>query len=102
LAEGVETALAAYLLFGAPTWAAVSSGGLERVEIPREVERVEIFRDNDTPGLEAAKALGRRLIRSGRRFRIWAPPNPRSDWADVLFERANAERDNIIINLEAE
>ena len=102
VAEGIETALACHLLFQIPVWGAISSGGLARINIPREVERVEIFPDHDTPGLEAAKALGRRLIRSGRRFRIWTPPNPRSDWADVLFERANAERDTITNSQEAE
>jgi putative DNA primase/helicase len=102
VAEGIETALACHLLFQIPVWAAISSGGLARIDIPREVKRVEIFPDHDTPGIEAAKALGRRLIRSGRHFRIWTPPNPRSDWADVLFERANAERDTITNSREAE
>jgi putative DNA primase/helicase len=92
ICEGIETAAACYLLFGIPTWAAVSSGGLACVEIPPEVELVGIFADADAAGEKAALALGRRLMLSGRRFKIWPPPNRGWDWADMLSERGNAGR----------
>jgi putative DNA primase/helicase len=92
ICEGIETAMACHLLFGLPTWAAVSSGGLACVEIPPEVELVGIFADADAAGEQAALALGRRLMLSGRRFKIWPPPNRGWDWADMLSERGNAGR----------
>lgn len=48
LAEGIETALAAWALTGYPAWATISAHGLaEMKSIPRHVKRVIIAADND-------------------------------------------------------
>lgn len=48
LAEGIETALAAWALTGIPAWATISAHGLESfTAIPRHVKRVIVCADND-------------------------------------------------------
>jgi hypothetical protein len=94
LAEGLETALSACLLTGTPTWAALSAGGIERVELPPEIRDVLIFADNDSngTGLKAASALGRRLRNEGRTVRILLPDRTGDDFNDVLRWQAGVKK----------
>jgi hypothetical protein len=55
LAEGYETAHAAMLMTGVPTWASCGSSRLPLIILPSIVRRVVVFADPDTPGLEAAE-----------------------------------------------
>lgn len=66
IAEGIETALAATILFGIPTWAALNSGRLKVWQPPAETAEVVIFADHDIncDGQEAAFALAKRLNRT--------------------------------------
>ncbi|MFL5267269.1 MAG: toprim domain-containing protein [Stellaceae bacterium] len=58
LAEGPETALAAYSLTGIPTWAAIAAGNMHQVVPPSWARHAVIFSDNDNVGMAAAaKAL---------------------------------------------
>ncbi len=88
VAEGIETALAAHILSGLPAWAAVSAGGLERLEVPESVSTVYICVDNDAAGEKASKALAGRLQRLGKRVtmsyasKIGAPE--KGDFADLM------------------
>ncbi|WP_234554937.1 DUF7146 domain-containing protein [Thermus caliditerrae] len=85
LAEGIETALAVREATGLPTWACVSAVGMERVELPKEVKRVLIAADGDTPGLRAARTLAKRLLGKGRvRVSLAESPGGR-DWLDMLL-----------------
>lgn len=89
IAEGIETALAASRLFGIPTWAALCANMLEKFKPPPEVKRLIIFGDNDTNqvGQRAAHALAARLaerIRYPIETEIQIPPDPGTDWNDVL------------------
>jgi putative DNA primase/helicase len=86
IAEGIETAFAAAVMFGIPTWAALNAGGLEKFEPPTETKRLLIFGDNDVNGVgqRAAYALASRM--SGRidvEPRI--PVQADTDWNDVLL-----------------
>ena len=85
IAEGIETALSASVLFGVPTWAAISAGGMERWTPPPGNERVLIFGDNDSSGTgqAAAWSLAKRLIAGGIEAEVRIPSRSGSDWADV-------------------
>jgi putative DNA primase/helicase len=84
--EGIETCLAAHELSGISVWAALSAIGIMTFEPPPGVRRLHIFADNDSHsvGQDAARALARRLIGSGLAIEIHIPPNPDTDWNDVL------------------
>lgn len=86
IAEGIETALSALALFGMPTWAAVTAGGMERWTPPAGTERVIVFGDNDLSGTGQASAwiLAKRLISSGIETEVKIPEQPGSDWNDVI------------------
>jgi putative DNA primase/helicase len=91
IGEGIETCLAAYQLFGIPTWAALTAYGIETFEPPTGLQRLHIFGDNDTnfTGQRAAYVLANRL---GRTVDILVniPPEPDTDWNDILNQRASA------------
>lgn len=83
VAEGIETALGASMLFGVPVWAAVSASGLESFVPPSNARNIYIFADNDESGAgqEAAKNLAERLNRFTVRIHT---PSVVGDWADEL------------------
>ncbi|WP_240558556.1 VapE domain-containing protein [Paracoccus contaminans] len=62
--EGIETALAAHVLFGTPVWAALSADGLARFQWPEGAMRVTIFADAGDAGRQAAATLSDRLNRA--------------------------------------
>lgn len=97
LAEGLETALAVLLSTGRPTWACITAGLLERVEIPEHAQRVNIMADRDRSGRgeEAAEALAAKLV---GRYSVKIvlppapiPPNKKSiDWLDIYQQEVSA------------
>jgi putative DNA primase/helicase len=82
--EGIETALAVRCATGLPVWAAVSAGGMARLIVPTDVRLVVICADHDSAGLDAARALVRRLLAEQRRVKMLTPETPGADWADRL------------------
>ena len=94
IAEGVETALAAYQLDGGiPTWAALSAHGLETFVPPPEAHCIFIYADNDLNhvGQCAAHRLAGRLHKAGLTVGgVLTPRMPGSDWLDFLNQKAHS------------
>ena len=92
IAEGIETALAASMIFGLPCWSAVNSTGLEKWIPPAGVTSVLILGDNDPKygGQAAAFALARRLAVKGLLVRVEIPPGVGDDWNDILIQQLRA------------
>jgi putative DNA primase/helicase len=88
IAEGIETALAAFELFEVPVWSCVSAQGIESFEPPAGVREVIVFADNDTnfAGQAAAYRAAHRLKLRGLEVEVCIPPEP-GDWLDELNRR---------------
>lgn len=93
VAEGIETALACNAASGTPTVSSISAYGMERYFLPKGVERLIVFADNDISqvGQRAAAALARRAKCPRTSVRILTPPDAATDWADVWTAQARGE-----------
>jgi putative DNA primase/helicase len=89
IAEGLETALAARLIYGLPVWACLGAGRMQNVCIPADVQRVIIFADRDGPGRQAAFKAAERL-RQSVNVSVRFPPEGCGDWNDALLTREAA------------
>jgi len=90
IAEGIETAIAASMLFDVPVWTALNTSLLKSFTPPDQVKRLIIFGDNDRnyAGQAAAYGLAHRL--HGRvDIEVRFPDQP-GDWNDVLLNRRAA------------
>jgi putative DNA primase/helicase len=90
--EGIETCLAAMQATAMPVWAALSTSGLGRLVLPAEVREVIILADHDANGAgeRAARSTAQRWLRDGRRVQLALPPEPDTDFADVMVAHASA------------
>jgi putative DNA primase/helicase len=84
--EGIETCLAVMAAIGRPAWAALSTSGLMALVLPAAVREVIILADHDTNGAgeRAARFAAKRWLSEGRRVWIAIPPEPDTDFADLL------------------
>jgi putative DNA primase/helicase len=100
VAEGIETALSAAIIYGMPVWATTSAIMLEQWQPPSEATSITIFGDSDNNyvGQAAAYILARRLIfeaardKIARSIEVALPPRG-LDWNDVLLKKACAPGD---------
>jgi hypothetical protein len=98
VAEGIETGLAAMQACKLPVWAALSTSGLKALVLPPLVRTVIILADHDASGTgeRAARRAARRWLAEGRRVRLAMPPEPGSDFNDVLVGRSCAHTERIV------
>ncbi|UVK43275.1 toprim domain-containing protein [Mesorhizobium sp. AR07] len=94
IAEGIETALSASVLYNMPVWAALTAGLLQEWTPPASVETVFIFGDNDasSTGQAAAYSLCQRLKAKGLSAFVELPPVVGQDWNDVLLRHGKDGR----------
>lgn len=94
VAEGIETAISAAMMFDMPVWACVNGGLLAKWMPPEIAQEITIFGDNDASYTGQAKAyqLANRLeVQYKRKVNVILPPTVGTDWADVWQEK----RDNL-------
>lgn len=88
IAEGIETALSASLIWGMPVWAGLNAGMVMQWQPPAEAKEIHIFGDNDAnfAGQSSAYALAHRLSHEGLDARVQLPDEP-GDWNDHLMQQ---------------
>ena len=86
VAEGIETALSVGLACAMPAWAALSAGGIKNLVLPIEATNIVVCADHDTrrTGELAARDAAERWLGEGRRVRLAKPPEPDTDFNDIL------------------
>lgn len=92
VAEGIETAIAAKMIFDCPTHAALNASMLAKWDAPEIAKTVHIFADHDSnfTGHRGAWALANRLCLRGIATHVHLPPAVGTDWNDVLREQRSA------------
>jgi putative DNA primase/helicase len=86
VAEGIETAISASILFDMPVWACVNASLLAKWIPPEIAKFVYVFGDNDLTytGQAAAYKLANRLAVQFRRgVAVAIPDLPETDWNDI-------------------
>ena len=95
VAEGIETAMSASLIFSMPVWATTSNVLLERWQPPPGVEQLVIFADNDTNfvGQCSAFELAKSIVKNhdGIAVEVKIPMTTGYDWNDVLCSQFKGE-----------
>ncbi|MDE2367536.1 MAG: toprim domain-containing protein [Burkholderiales bacterium] len=87
IAEGIETAMAAWCASTVPTMAAYCAGNLAAWTWPTGVQRLVIFADHDKAGREAADTLRARALAANLRCDVLTPTTAGVDWCDVWAQR---------------
>jgi DNA primase len=75
---------------GQPAWAALSTSGMQGLQLPKEITTVILLADGDQPGAKAALGAATKWKGEGRRVRIASAPDG-LDFNDVLLERARSD-----------
>ncbi|MBA4178597.1 MAG: hypothetical protein C0505_18860 [Leptothrix sp. (in: Bacteria)] len=91
MAEGIETALAAWCASGVPTVAAYCAGNLAAWRWPAGLQRLVIFADADKTGRDSASTLRARALGAGLRAKVLTPSDDGADWCDVWAARGVVE-----------
>ena len=88
IAEGIETALAARILYGIPTWAALNTAGMKKWKAPRGIDQVTVYADNDRKfgGQAAAYELAHKIAVQGLKVDVMVSPYDGTDFNDVLMK----------------
>jgi hypothetical protein len=92
--EGIESSLAATQATGHPAWAALSTSGLQSLDLPEDVRAVIVLADGDDAGEAAARNCAWRWKRQGRHVRIARPPQG-MDFNDLLAGRVSSIKEGV-------
>jgi putative DNA primase/helicase len=86
VAEGIETLLSVTQACSIPGWAALSEGNMRALILPPEATHILVCVDNDGNGVgqRAGYDAAERWLAEGRRVRVAIPPEPDTDFNDVL------------------
>jgi putative DNA primase/helicase len=90
VAEGIESAISAAILFNIPVWACVNGVMLSKWVPPEVAEEITIFGDNDRnyTGQSKAYQLANRLeVQFKRHVNVMIPAMTDQDWNDVHREQ---------------
>ncbi len=87
IAEGIETALAAWCASAVPTVASYCAGNLAAWHWPAAASSIAIFADNDPAGRDAADKLRARVLAARLRCEVLTPTDEGADWCDVWAQR---------------
>jgi phage/plasmid primase-like uncharacterized protein len=94
IGEGMESALSAGRLLGAPAWSAVAAGNLKKIIPPPGPSEIIIAADPDPVGQREAWAATERWHALGRNVRVAIPDDPTTDFNDLLRHRLAREANN--------
>jgi phage/plasmid primase-like uncharacterized protein len=94
IGEGIESSLAAGRMMGAPAWAAVAAGNMQRITPPAEPSEIIIAADPDPVGQREAWAASDAWQAAGRRVRVAVPDTTGQDFNDLLRARTAREATN--------
>lgn len=89
IAEGIETAMSAAILFKMPVWAAVSGVMLAKWQPPAIARKIVIFGDNDmnyTGQMRAYELAHRLSMKGGVEVDVRIPEHVGTDWNNVLMQ----------------
>ena len=89
VAEGIETAISAAIMFDMPVWACINGTLLSKWIPPSRAEKITVFGDNDAnfTGQSKAYHLANRLeVQHKRRVTVSIPPVIGQDWNDHLHK----------------
>lgn len=90
VAEGIETAIAAHLLYKIPVWSAINASNLAAFEWPDGVTTLQIFADRDAnyAGVAAAYTLAHRAMKMKVDAVVYLP-KAEGDFNDELLREAS-------------
>ncbi|CAN7307410.1 toprim domain-containing protein [Phenylobacterium sp. LjRoot164] len=93
IAEGIETAVSATVLFDIPCWAALNAQNLQEWAPPDGVTRVMVFGDHDRSltGHAASYTLAKKLLAKKLEVEVCIPARLGFDWNDELQSRRRIE-----------
>ena len=92
VAEGVETALSAHVLYDCAVWSLMNSGWMEKFIAPVGVEHLIIFADSDRNGTGMAAAFhcgNKNILAKNDVIRVTIRYPEKGDFNDVLLEAQN-------------
>lgn len=95
IAEGIETAMSAAMLYELPVWAVLNAGNMEKFMPPEGCDQFVIFGDHDRNhrGQAAAEICAHRVSMKLPDLAVVVriPPNVGDDWNDVLMQSRVSE-----------